>query len=86
MKIAPLSQSCASMSTPKKQGNTIHVNSGSNTTKLFSKSNIDSNRSLQKTYCLSSACFLAFLAVAYGVAALLTTGAKCHPQNFIRVI
>ena len=86
MKVASLSQSCASVSTPQKHGITTHINSGSNTTKLLSKSNLDSSRSLQKTYCLSSACFLGCLAAVYGVAALITNGAKCNPQSFIRVI
>ena len=86
MKIAPLSQSCASMSTPKNCGTTTHVNSGSKTAKILSKSGLNNERSLQKAYCLSSACFLGCLALVYSVAALVTSGVKCNPQSFVRII
>jgi len=83
MKIASLSQSCASTSTPKYYSMSAKsVNNGANASKILSKA--DADRSLQRTYCLSSLSFLGCLALVYSIAAIFA--GNTHAANSLSKI
>lgn len=84
MKVAALSQSCASVSSPTKNyGTNKSISTGANATKLLNKT---SDRSLQKVYCLSSLSFLGCLAVVYTAATFFANGGKNAASHLSRII
>lgn len=87
MKVAALSQSCASVSSPTKNYHTNKsINTGSNATKLLSKSCKDTDSSLKKVYCLSSLSFLGCLAVVYTAATFFANGGKNAASHISKII
>ena len=87
MKVAALSQSCASVSSPTKNyGTNKSISTGANASKLLNNSCKKSDKSLQKVYCLSSLSFLGCLAIVYTAATFFANGGKNAASHLSKII